>query len=109
MGSWECQNDLGDRFSHERVNILSVTNMEINSIVNLKNGEKIYLQNEHRTPRCKKQEVTMPYKLSDLVVLIVARLSRQRIAVVYRAFWKISRFTMRLGRKFKGTSDKSPR
>ena len=87
--------------------------MEFISIVKIQNGEKIYLQNGMRTSnlsvRIRIQGVTVPYKLGDIIVLTVARITRQPIARVYVMWRALTRFTIRSARKVKGTSDKSPR
>ena len=57
--------------------------MEKISTVNQQNGENIYLQNAARTAQLV-LEVQMPYKLRDMVVLVLARVTRCRIATAYR-------------------------
>ena len=54
-------------------------------------------------------EGRMPYRLKDMFVLILARVTGRRIASVYRMFAYVTKFTMRRVRKSDGTSDISPR
>lgn len=51
----------------------------------------------------------MPYKLKDVLVLIVAEATGAKIATVYRVVEWVTMLTIRAGRKSSGTSDKTPR
>lgn len=58
--------------------------MEKISIVNAKNGEKIYLQNARRTAPLLPEGETLPYKFRDMIVFVVARVTGCRISTAYR-------------------------
>lgn len=51
----------------------------------------------------------MPYKWQDMVVLILARLLRIKVARALQMARYVTMLTSSWGRMFRGTSDKSPR
>ncbi len=70
--------------------------MEITSTVKTKWKKNLFTERNEkcRVSRSLTYGCKMPYKTEDLIVLVIARVTKLRIATVYRAWRAVKRFTI---------------